>query len=308
MTTIWQDADWLAAAHAWIEEQAARLGLERTGAIEQPHVVLWSTVLKVPTTAGPIWFKANHDTLRHEAALVSRLSARVPDRVPPLLAADLERGWMLMADAGERLRTVVPAERSLERWLDALEATARIQIAFEDDVDELLGIGVPDLRLATLPAGYARLMDEIDAEPRFRQALPRVVELCEQLAPYGIRETIQHDDLHDGQVFVLDGRHLVLDWGDACISHPFFTLSVTLEGGIAWGLDDVEDSEDVTPYRDAYLAPYAEHYPQLSPADLHEASRLAMRLGWACRAVNGHVAGDLDPTLARLRMFVDGRA
>jgi hypothetical protein len=308
VTTRWQDADWLEGAHAWIDEQATRLGLERTGPIEQPHVETWSTVLRVPTSTGPVWFKANHDTLKHEAALVSRLSARVPERVPPLLAADLDRGWMLMADAGERLRTVIPAERSLDRWLDALEATAKIQIAFEDDVDELLAIGVPDRRLKTLPGGYARLMDEIDAEPRFREALPRVVELCEQLAPYEIRETIQHDDLHDGQVFVLDGRHLIMDWGDACISHPFFTLSVTIEGGISWGLDDVENSVDVTPFRDAYLAPYAERYPHLSPDDLREACRLAMRLGWACRALNGHVPGHLDYTLARLRMFVDGRA
>ena len=37
-----------------------------------------------------------------------------------------------------------------------------------------------------------------------------------------------------------DGSHLVMDWGDACVSHPFFTLSVTLEGVLAWGLDDEE--------------------------------------------------------------------
>ena len=55
-----------------------------------------------------------------------------------------------------------------------------------------------------------------------------------------------------------DGKHLLMDWGDACISHPFFTLSVTLEGVIAWGLDDVEDSIDTAPFRDAYLAPFAD--------------------------------------------------
>lgn len=308
MTTQWQDPDWLAEAHAWIDDRLAGLGTSRTGGIEQPHVERWSTVMRVPTDRGPVWFKANHETLRQEAALVTRLSAEVPDRVPPLLAVDLDRGWMLMADAGERLRTVLPEERSLDRWLDALEATARIGLAFEDDVDDLLALGVPDRRLPTLVDGYRALMDEIDAEPRFRDALPRVAELVEELAAYGIRETIQHDDLHDGQVFVLDDRQLILDWGDACVSHPLFTLSVTLEGVIAWGLDDVEGSVDVTPFRDAYLAPYAERYPELGMAGLAEATVPALRLGWACRAVNGHVAGDLDPTLARLRMFVDGRA
>jgi Ser/Thr protein kinase RdoA (MazF antagonist) len=255
-----------------------------------------------------VWFKANQEALRHEAALVTLLSARVPDRVPPLLAADPDRGWMLMADAGERLRTVVPEERSLDRWLDALEATARIGLALEDDVDALLALGVPDLRLPTLPGRYARLMDEIDAEPRFRDALPRVEELADGLAAYGIAETIQHDDLHDGQVFVLDDRQLIMDWGDACVSHPLFTLSVTLEGVIAWGLDVVEDSVDTTPFRDAFLRPYAERYPALDMAGLAEASALAVRLGWACRAVNGHMPGHPDQTAARLRMFFDGRA
>jgi aminoglycoside phosphotransferase (APT) family kinase protein len=118
---------------------------------------------------------------------------------------------------------------------------------------------------------------------------------------------VQHDDLHDGQVFVRDGRHWVMDWSDACVSHPFFTLAVTLEGVIAWGIDDVEASVDVTPFRDAYLAPYANAYPLLSSSDLIEAARLATRLGWACRAVNGHVVGHNAHTIRRLTMFLDGR-
>jgi hypothetical protein len=303
MDAPWRDPAWIAGAHTWIEEQAARLGLSRTGAIEQPHIYPWSTVMRVPTAEGDVWFKANTGQLQHEAALVSLVAKRMPERVPPLLATDLQRGWMLMADAGQRLREVVAAERSLERWLDVLPATARIQLAMEPDVDALLALGVPDMRLATLPEGYAQLMDALDAEDRYRDGLARVVELGEELATFGIAETLQHDDLHDGQVFVRNGTHLVMDWGDACISHPFFTFSVTLEGGISWGIDDVENSEDTDPYLRAYLAPYAERYD----GDLVTASRLATRLGWACRAVNGYVPSGKEHTLTRLRMFLDGR-
>ncbi|MGZ5401459.1 MAG: phosphotransferase, partial [Nocardioides sp.] len=125
---------------------------------------------------------------------------------------------------------------------------------------------------------------------------------CERLAAYGVRETLQHDDLHDGQVFLGDGTHLLLDWGDACVSHPFFTLSVTLEGVVGWGLEDVAGSEDLAPYLESYLAPYRERYD----GDLLGAARLAMRLGWVCRAVNGHLPHDPDSTHTRLRMVVDG--
>jgi hypothetical protein len=303
MDAPWRDPVWIAGAHAWIAEQADRLGLVRAGEIRQPHVYPWSTVMRVPTNTGDVWFKANTAELQHEAALVSLVAERAPERVPPLLAVDLERGWMLMADAGQRLREVIAAEHSLHRWLDVLPATARIQLAMEQDVDALLAVGVPDMRLATLPDRYAQLMDTLQAEARFRVAHARVVELSEELAAFGIAETLQHDDLHDGQVFVRDGTHLIMDWGDACISHPFFTLSVTVEGGIAWGVDDVENSEDTAPYVHAYLAPYAERYD----VDLLAASRLAIRLGWACRAVNGQVPSGVEHTLTRLRMFVDGR-
>jgi hypothetical protein len=301
----WTDPAWRAEADEWVEQQLAALGLRRTGEVEQPHVQRWSTVLRVPTDAGDVWFKANDGTLEHEAGIVALLAQRRPDRVPPLLAADVGRGWMLMADAGERLREVVVAEQSLDRWYDVLTAVAEIQIACEDAVPELLALGVSDMRLSVLPAAYDRLVHELGLEPRFREASSYVQELCDRLAVLGIRETLQHDDLHDAQVFVRDGVNLVMDWGDACISHPFFTLSVTLEGLIAWGLDDEPDSVDTAPFRDAYLTPYAAAYPHLTHDQLVEAATLALRLGWACRFVNGLVPGD-DPG-PRLRMFLDGK-
>jgi Ser/Thr protein kinase RdoA (MazF antagonist) len=126
--------------------------------------------------------------------------------------------------------------------------------------------------------------------------------MAEELASYGVPETLQHDDLHDGQVFIRDDRQLILDWGDAVISHPFFTLSVTLEGVIAWGLDDVEGSVDLDPLIDLYLRRYDPQRPEL-----REAVPLALRLGWACRAANGTVVEDPESTKTRLRMFLDGR-
>jgi hypothetical protein len=303
----WRDPAWLGEAEEWIDSRLHAAGVVRIGASEQPHVYPWATVLRVPTDAGDVWFKANADSLRHEAAVVERIAARRAEIVAPLLAVDTATGWMLMADAGESLRTLVARERSLDGWHEVLPLYARLQLELESDVDDLLGMGVPDMRLAQLPSAYERLMDEIDAEPRFRDAGPVLSEMCRTLASYGLPELLQHDDLHDGQIFVRDGCHRVLDWGDACVSHPFFTLSVTLEGVLAWGLDDEADSVDIAPFRDAYLAPYAERFgPSLTTADLTAAATLGLRLGWACRAVNGHVPGDDAATHTRLRMFLDG--
>lgn len=302
----WTDPEFLAEAHGWIERELERLGLARAGEIAQPHVRPWATAMRIPTEAGDVWFKANADELRYEAALVAFLSARRPDVIPPLLAVDLGRGWMLMGDAGVRMRELVEQERDLSRWLEILPLYATVQLDCADAADELLALGVPDLRLATLPEKYERLVHEVEVEPRYRAAVPRVAELAAELAAFGLPETIQHDDLHDAQVFVDDGHYRILDWGDACVSHPFFTLSVTLLGVLAWGLDDVQGSVDVRPFRDAYLGPYAQ---DAALSDLRDASELAMRLGWICRAVNGSFGEpDLAPTLARVRMFLDARA
>ena len=281
--------------HEWIDDRVTR-----TGPIERTHVQPWSTVLRVPTADGPVWFKASHG---YEAAVTELVSARAPEVVPPPLAADTGNGWLLMADGGETLRVVSARERSLDRWFDVLDRYARLQLATAGDVDALINAGVPDRRTATLPAAYDELLDTIGAEPRFRAATGQVAELCDVLDASGIPDLIQHDDLHDAQVFVRAGRHLVLDWGDACVSHPFLTMAVTLEGVLAWGLDDVENAVDTTPFRDAYLRPYAERFD----GDLEVVCAAAVRLGWVCRAINGHVPGDDGPTRTRLRMFLDGR-
>ena len=158
------------------------------------------------------------------------------------------------------------------------------------------------MRVTTIPDRYAALVEEADLEQRFRDAVPRVRELAEELASYGVTETLQHDDLHDGQVFVSGDRQLILDWGDAVISHPFFTLSVTLEGVVQWGLDDVEGSVDLEPLVAGYLGRYDPDRPELLGAVAP-----ALRLGWAARAVNGTTAEDLQSTRNRLLMFLDGR-
>src|SRR6185312_4798569 len=155
---------------------------------------------RVPTAEGDVWFKANTPELRHEALTTLLLSRRVPDRVPPLIAADLERGWMLMEDGGRRLREVIAEERDMSRWDDILEGAADIARAMEPDVEELIAAGVPDLRLAVLPDRYAAAVEAADVEQRFRDAVPRVREMADELAAYGVTETLQHDDLHDGQV------------------------------------------------------------------------------------------------------------
>jgi len=290
--TEWTEAAFVVAAQQWIREQ-----VPTAGEITQPHVQPWATVMRVDAEPEPVWFKALGAPYAWEPAVTTLVSELSDRTLAPLATRDR---WMLLPDAGERLREVVAHERSLARWLDVLDAMAEVQLRVTPHVDTLLGLGVPDRRLEWLPKQYADFVAQHHFDPRFIEATGLVEQLAAELAGYGIPATLQHDDLHDGQVFVKDGRHLIMDWGDSCITHPFFVLAVAVRGNISWGVDDVEDSEDIGPYLDAYLA-------RFGGAALRPAAEIAMRLGWACRAVNGHVPGEDRSTLLRLQMFLDGR-
>lgn len=314
---VWTDPAWLRDARNWINGELGRLGVVAAGAIEQSHIAPWSTAMRVPVNGGDLWFKANMPALAHEAAVIDILGRRRPSRVPELKAIDPDRGWMLMADGGVPLRDVITRERDLQRWFDVLPRYAQLQLDASGDVDELLTVGVPDCRLDKLPAHYEHVLGawglDTDELARLDRLRPRVREMCEELAAYGIPETIQHNDLHDGQVFVRGDDYAFLDWAESCVSHPFFTMAITLEGVIAWGLDDIRGSVDVSPFRDAYLAPFASHG---TSSQLRSALATAMRLGWICRAVEvqrwvaaldpAHREKHLDGVAIRLRMFLSG--
>ena len=270
----WTEAAGTERAVAWIQAALEREGLRATGPIAQPHIVPWSTVLRVPTTVGDLYFKAVAPHLRHEVALTEALTRLAPDCVLPLLAVDAERGWMLMPDGGTRLREVVRAGRDVASWLSVLPIYAALQIALAGHVDEMLGLGVPDRRLPTLPGQYARLLEDrevlrIDRQPglsesqyrRLRDLAPRIEELCAELASYGVAETLNHGDLHDGNIFVDDGRPRFFDWGDGTVSHPFYSLRTTFVS-VEISLDLEEGAGELPQLRDAYLEPWTRYHPR----------------------------------------------
>src|SRR3989440_2055676 len=211
---LWERPDWLAEATAWIHGR-----VEGTRPIEQPHVRWWSTVLRVPTADGDLYFKAVAPVHRFEAALTARLFELQPRRVTEVLDVDAARGWFLMRDAGARLRGLVETPGDLPRWEALVPEYAQLQIEVAPHARELLELGTPDHRLAVLPE-QLRALAETDLRPLAIQALPQFEEMCRALAAAGIPETIQHDDLHDGQAFFPEGRYLFFGCGDSSAAHP----------------------------------------------------------------------------------------
>lgn len=295
-----------------------------SGPIEQPHSRPWSTVLRVPTTEGDTYFKAVSPADSHEPALHQVLARLRPDLTPKLLAVDTGRGWMLMRGADRSLREIVRSTRDMSHWLPVLPLYAEMQMEVAEHAPELLALGLPDRRLSVLPGLYETLLADIDVlridlpqgltSEQYRRLIelsPRVVEMCGQLADHRIAETLNHGDFHDGNVFVCGGRYVFLDWGDGCVSHPFYSLrTVLVSAEISLGLE--ENAPELGPLRDAYLEPWTRYEPR---KDLLEALDLASRLASINGALTWHrlvsrLEGDTreeyaGPVPALLQEFLD---
>jgi hypothetical protein len=259
-------------------EEWIRVHAEPVGAMQIVHERPWATVLRVPLAGGVAWFKACAPVQAFEPRLTAELFARWPDRVAEVLGYDEQRAWLLLADAG---RPVGAVGNPPEAWLAALPRYAELQHGEAAHAQDHLAHGVPDLRLATLPARYQQLLQldlplEREELRRLRDFAPRFTELCDELAAYGVPETIQHDDLHHANLYQRGGRVRVLDWGDASIAHPFASLVVTFRF--------LEERTRLTPgdpwfawLRDAYLEPWGRN--------LGDAFALAVRVGSFARPI-----------------------
>lgn len=267
---MWQNSDWKKGAHEWIRSQAERNSIQLRGEIEQPHMYHWSTVMRVPSNEGALFFKASAPETVHEIALTQKLAEWYSEDMPELIAVDTTHGWMLMRDGGEPLRASIRPTKDIKPWKPVITRYAELQIGLADHVNEILALGIPDHRLDSLPPLFSQLLaDEEslmigqekgltpDEFRRLQNLKPRFEGLCTELADFGIPESINHGDFHDGNVLVRDGHITFFDWGDADITHPFVSLRtffVSIE--MALELDDYAFTPEMAALLDHYLKPF----------------------------------------------------
>ena len=232
----WSSAAWREDTLAWGRRALSSRGLA-VRAWSQPHARPWSTVLRLETDQGPFWLKAPGDGARVEVPLLDLLARLDAPSTPRPLASDHERGLVLLPDGGPIARTAYGGATPPEVMADYLARYGSLQRDLETHVEDLLAIGVVDLRPATMPALFEHTVAVLETErppgrlsadeaARLRQVLPAYAEACAELAASGIASTVQHDDLHDANI--LERGPVFIDWGDACVGHPFGTMLATL--------------------------------------------------------------------------------
>ncbi len=288
----WTDPAWRDDALDWAYAQLDGAGLVRDGEPEQPHIHPWSTAFRLPLRGGAVWLKSVGPGSDHEPPLSAALGRWVPEQVLVPLAVDPGRRLVLLPDGGRPLRAA-GGSTFAEAWVSMLQSYARLQLDLVPRAEEMLALGVPDHRPDRLPDLVSDLLADDDAQllgregglaPDVRERvmadLGRYTELCGRLTD-GIPATLQHDDLHDANVFVTGNRHRFFDWGDASVSHPFISLLVSLR--VAGHALDVPNGHPVLHrLRDAYLDMWRDHG---SLEELREQCALALQVGPLQRAL-----------------------
>ncbi|WP_431841035.1 phosphotransferase [Calidifontibacter indicus] len=255
-TLVWTSREWLREATAWIDESLERRGITRVPTSPlQPRVRPWSTQLVVDTDHGRVWFKAAAPSMTPEVPIYSAIGDVAPDLLQPLWASDAERGWLLSPDQGPVLRDGADAETVTPLTSAVLRRYARLQKAAVKVADRLCDNGVPRLE----PYDLVREWDAQGFGPRATTAL---ADAADRLLAAGFPTTIQHDDLHLGNVFgdgSTAGAHdaRIFDWGDAYVGHPLCSLLIPLRSPSA-GFGLPEDPERDARLVRAYLTCWSE--------------------------------------------------
>lgn len=272
-------------ATKWITEHLP--GAHLTGEAVIRYVRPWAAVLSAETSDGVVWLKVPAPDNVFEAALYTILCEEAPGSVLTPLATDLESGWLLLPDGGPPLAEVAEGSDLVKAMVRALPDYAAIQRSMSSRVDELLSIGLPDMRPEGLPARFEEFAKAANvADTGLVAFLPRFDSWCRRLSASPIGPSIDHNDLHPWNILGMGGEHprgrpLFYDWGDSVVAHPFgSSIEPIFRVRLLAGLD--RGHRDVVRMRDAYLEVFDDVIPRSESVALIDVAWSAAK---AARAV-----------------------
>jgi hypothetical protein len=273
----WARRGWFDLADTWIREQLRGLNYTVIASIEQVKIWSVSCVLRVPTTRGNVYYKANLNSFAqtkmhissskkkgilpllfaHEPILIRSLAAWYPQNMPTVVAMDRELCWMLLAEFGSRLYD----QPDKTEWEKALEVYGQMQaqVAATQSIDALFAAGCLDRRLNILETQIDSLLNDEDAladlnsneVEQLRTFGPQLKSMCHQLENCAIPQTLVHGDLHTGNIAIQHDNYIYFDWSDGCVAHPFFDVLTFME--------NIEDPVEQARFRDIYLTQWTSY-------------------------------------------------
>ncbi len=300
----WTHDGWFEEASTWIHAQLARQGLVAMGQIQQTRSWFLSSILRLPTTAGDVYFKAVPPFDVHEALLVQMVAEQFSTLVPQVLAVHEGQRWLLMKAApGEKMPSDANLLDSLPQWKTLLQTYAHMQHAYTQRTEQLLALGCHDWRLEVLAECIDPFVAELpvllqgawnplteEEQERLQQIAPHLKSSCLELAHLGIPASVHHGDFHRGNILVNEAGCTLIDWaGFVGVAHPFLSLWVPLSD---W------DMSAQTILSESYLEVWSSYAPleQMRPALVlaHPLAAFCGALGHRHQIKHAHTALQWD--------------
>ncbi|MEX1181797.1 MAG: hypothetical protein WEF86_01080 [Gemmatimonadota bacterium] len=263
----WMRRGWYVEALAWTVARLKEVGVATVGTPDQLRAGERSFLMRVRTRSGHFYLKAAPAMFLHEPRLIQWLAQRYPGNFPEIIAVDEDRGWFLQREVGGGALPLNEV-REEEEWYRAVRRLAEIQVDCTTQTNTLRDLGCPARGLEILARRIPRLCSDSAAmllgEPcglsrseidRVASLAPTLLTLCEELASYGIPDTLEHGDLWANNVLSTLGGPVYLDWSDSSLSHPFFSLSQIVTEAMI--LLPASSRESRRRLRDSYLLPWA---------------------------------------------------
>ncbi|MCP8968943.1 aminoglycoside phosphotransferase family protein [Ectobacillus ponti] len=285
----WFQAGWHEKAWAWGEQAVLHAGRQLTGELVQLKASDFSFVQRMGTNAGDVYLKATGTAARHEAALTRHLAGLHANTAAVLDTQETE-GWLLMPGLGG---TPLRGQTDHALWQGALRAYAQLQVAEAAQVEKLLTMGVPDRRIPVLKRDIREHLADMCAtglaEEEAKQVLDlqeELLDMCDQLIAIGLPDSIEHGDLHSANIRIVDGQPFFFDWGDASITHPFFSTRIFWHALDELIASEAEWLDMVNRFRPYYL----EAWKEFAEEDkLKQALLITDQLACVQRALSWHL-------------------
>ena len=275
---------WFGDLRNWIESVIEPMGFHVEGKFRQLNATPSFSLVRFETNGPVLWFKAVGEPNQKEFAITCSLARFFPDYLPTILSTRPDwNGWLTKEVQGKLLSEV----QEQELWTEAAIALAKLQIQSIDRGSQILGTGARDLGSAALSkliqpfmSLVAQLMDrqtKIPPPVLDRKDLSVLTDSLhsslEAIDATGIPDTLGHLDLNPGNIIVSDSRCGFLDWAEAFIGNPLFSLEYLLQHARrAFG----ENSDVRTRMITAYCAQWD---GVVSPAAIADAIAFAPLLG-----------------------------
>lgn len=231
---------WFKALCDWVEAAIEPASFRLNGNFRQLNASPSFSLVRLETDGPALWFKAVGEPNQKEFPITSTLAQLFPNHLPRVLAVRPEwNGWLTCEVAGNLLCEVL--EPAL--WERAASALANLQIESIDHGARILAAGARDLGTVPLSKLIQPFMEKMaqlmERQTKFpppvlnRKELlllgDRIQNAVDALEALGIPETLGHLDLNPGNIIVSPRRCSFLDWAEAYIGNPFFSLQYLLE-------------------------------------------------------------------------------